>query len=862
MTSKSGPRRLDDPHACPSCAAPLVGSDACTTCGLPLRHPLTGQLWQVSLQASALLRHREQLLLQLRAAATDQRTVPTAQHAASPSPGAAPSAAPASPGASAGDVSGVRRVLVGLGVLLLAIAAVIFTAVAWGRLGIGGRAAVLAVLTAAAAAGAVLARRARLTTTAEGLAALTVILLLLDAYAVRRLGVLGADLPSGPAYVAGTLAVVALLSWLAWRAVPLASWVYTAAVAAQLPVPVLISTLRPLLVSALLIAQALIVTVVARRATRGRAPTAVAGLLLGGAGLAWLLGVGGAADRGYAGDGLPGPLAVLAAASLVGGLAVRLLPERWGPPTGAGAAAFALVLGLHVAIAGPLGDSGQAVLLTAVGCALAAAVRLARSRAWWAGPVLVALVTGLWAVTVVAEPTLAAVGGPLSWLDATWSTQGLGGSRALLSAYGSGWTGDLAVPTTLALLAALAVLATLAVPARRAATPAGAAPPARSAAPFLRLATSAGRWIGAGLLTLAVAVLPLALDAPYRVAMLTDVVMGAAALAASAALGAHRNRSSVWSPTLAAGGGLALLGLAWSAAHRGSTLVALAVLLVGAAAGAAFGAPPRRSLLAAVATLCAAGLVATAVSAAGGGAAPAGFAAVVVGGLLAVAGTWRLRNRIDRAAVESAGGAAALAGLVATAAGGDPGWTAHALVAGGVAAAAVAVRADRRPAAGWLSGLLLVAASWVRLADASVTAPEPYTVPPALTLLALGVWRYRREPTTSSSWAAFGPGLALGLLPALLAALGDQGLARPLLLGLIALLVTLVGARARLQAPLLIGGSVLAIDALAQLAPYAAAVPRWVSVGAAGLLLLAVGTTYEDRLRDLRRARRGLGRLG
>ena len=855
-----GPRRLDDPHACPSCGVPLVGSDACTTCGLPLRHPLAEQVWRVSLQASELLRQRERLLLQLRAAATDQRTATTSQHAASSPPGAVPSAAPAGPGTGSGDVSGVRRVLVALGVLLLAIAAVIFTAVAWGRLGIGGRAAVLAVITAAAAAGAVLARRGRLTTTAEGLAALTVVLLLLDAYAVRRLGVLGADLPSGPAYVAGTLAVVALLSWLAWRAVPLTSWVYTAAVAAQLPVPVLISTLRPLLVSALLIAQALIVAVVAHRAVRGRPPTAVVGLLVAGAGLGWLLGVAGAADLGYAGDGLPGPLAVLAAASFVGGLAVRLLPGRWGPPTGAGAAAFALVLGLHVAVAEPLGDSGQAVVLTAVACALAAGVRRTRSRAWWAGPVLVALVTGLWAAAVVAGPTLAAVGGPLSWLDATWSTQGLGGSRALLSAYGSGWTGDVAVPATLALLAALAVLATLAVPARRAAPPAGAAPSARSA-PFVRLARSAGRWTAAWLLASAVAVLPLALDAPYRVAMLTDVVVGAAALAASAAIGAHQNRAGVWSPTLAAGGGLAVLGLAWSAAHRGSTLVALTVVLVGAAAGAAFGAPPRRSVLAAVATLCTAGLVATAVSVAGGGSAPAAFATVVVGALLAVAATWRLRNRIDRVAVESAGGIAALAGLVATAAGGDPGWTAHALVAGGVAAAAVALRADRRPAAGWLSGVLLVAASWVRLADASVTAPEPYTVPPALALLALGLWRRRREPTTSS-WAAFGPGLALALLPALLAALGDQGLTRPLLLGLIALLVTLVGARARLQAPLLIGGSVLAIDALAQLAPYAAAVPRWVSVGAAGLLLLAVGTTYEDRLRDLRRARRGLGRLG
>ncbi|MCY7366431.1 MAG: hypothetical protein LH469_14140, partial [Frankiaceae bacterium] len=55
----------------------------------------------------------------------------------------------------------------------------------------------------------------------------------------------------------------------------------------------------------------------------------------------------------------------------------------------------------------------------------------------------------------------------------------------------------------------------------------------------------------------------------------------------------------------------------------------------------------------------------------------------------------------------------------------------------------------------------------------------------------------------------------------------------------------------RLQAPLAIGGGVLAADAVLLLAPYAAALPRWMVLGAAGTLLVTVGATYERRRRDL-----------
>lgn len=157
-------------------------------------------------------------------------------------------------------------------------------------------------------------------------------------------------------------------------------------------------------------------------------------------------------------------------------------------------------------------------------------------------------------------------------------------------------------------------------------------------------------------------------------------------------------------------------------------------------------------------------------------------------------------------------------------------------------------------------GLLLSASSWVRLADAGVDAPEPYVLPLAAVALILGHLRSCAVPGTRS-WAAYGPGLSLLLLPSLVASFDDDTLQRPLLLGLAALGVLLAGAYFRLQAPLCLGGAVLAVDALQLLAPYAAALPRWMSLGAVGVLLVAIGATYEQRRRDVARLRSGYDAL-
>jgi hypothetical protein len=205
----------------------------------------------------------------------------------------------------------------------------------------------------------------------------------------------------------------------------------------------------------------------------------------------------------------------------------------------------------------------------------------------------------------------------------------------------------------------------------------------------------------------------------------------------------------------------------------------------------------------------------------------------------------------------AAGPALALAALD-----GDRLWVA--LLATGLGLAVVATTPQRHQL-GWAAGLVLAASSWVRLADAQVDAPEAYTVPAGVALLVVGALRRRRDPAYGS-WAAYGSGLSLILVPSLLRAVTDSGDLRPLLLAVVAAGVLVAGVARRLQAPLVLGAAVLATDALVQLAPYLAAaydaVPRWVTIGVLGLALLGAGATYEQRVRDLRRVGRRVAGLG
>ena len=143
------------------------------------------------------------------------------------------------------------------------------------------------------------------------------------------------------------------------------------------------------------------------------------------------------------------------------------------------------------------------------------------------------------------------------------------------------------------------------------------------------------------------------------------------------------------------------------------------------------------------------------------------------------------------------------------------------------------------------------------LAEAAVTAPEAYTLPPALALLALGGYRLRTGRELRS-WPALGPGLVLALAPSVVVAADGGPLLRVVVLALAAGGTVLAGAHRQLAAPVAVGGTALAAHAVVQLGPWLAelgtSVPRWTVLAVVGALLLLVGATYERQVTRLRAA--------
>ncbi|MCG5455002.1 hypothetical protein PSH03_006067, partial [Micromonospora sp. PSH03] len=182
---------------------------------------------------------------------------------------------------------------------------------------------------------------------------------------------------------------------------------------------------------------------------------------------------------------------------------------------------------------------------------------------------------------------------------------------------------------------------------------------------------------------------------------------------------------------------------------------------------------------------------------------------------------------------------------------------------------AVALRLLRRgePAgrrwafAGIAAGSELLGA-WVLLAAGGVTVLEAYTLPAAALAVGAGLLALRTRPGLTS-WPALGPGLVAALLPSLVSVLAgaDPQPWRRLLLGAAATGAVLAGATRRWQAPVLLGGGVLTLLALHELARGWDLLPRWIYLGIGGLALVGLAATYERRRRDLARLRAAVGRL-
>ncbi|WP_203767702.1 SCO7613 C-terminal domain-containing membrane protein [Paractinoplanes deccanensis] len=136
---------------------------------------------------------------------------------------------------------GVQTVLFLLGGLLLAVAAVVFTAVAWAQFGDAGRAVVLAGFTAVMLAVPPLVLRRGLTATAETFAAVGVLLTLLDGYAVWHVYAFG----SVRAYAAAVCAVAATVAVVYGRSTGLVAPRYAALLAGQPVLPLLAAIAEP-----------------------------------------------------------------------------------------------------------------------------------------------------------------------------------------------------------------------------------------------------------------------------------------------------------------------------------------------------------------------------------------------------------------------------------------------------------------------------------------------------------------------------------------------------------------------------------------------------------------------------------------
>jgi hypothetical protein len=234
---------------------------------------------------------------------------------------------------------------------------------------------------------------------------------------------------------------------------------------------------------------------------------------------------------------------------------------------------------------------------------------------------------------------------------------------------------------------------------------------------------------------------------------------------------------------------------------------------------------------------------------------------VLVGGLAVLAPYapqhwWRSGVRTATVGTEVGFAVAALplavAGTLAAHPARQASWVAGYLTAvGALVTVQSLLRADRREL-GWAGGVLLALASWVRLWELGVTAPEAYTLPSAAVLVAVGVLRLHRDPTVGTL-RALAPGLGLALAPSLLWSLDDPTGLRPLLLGLACLGLVLLGARWGWGAPVAAGATVGALLVLRLAAPYVEdAVPRWVLIGGAGAVLLTLGATWERRLQEAR----------
>ncbi|MEV4818707.1 SCO7613 C-terminal domain-containing membrane protein [Micromonospora tulbaghiae] len=393
-------------YPCPGCGAPADLVAGCRTCGRPPYPPaaevvrldreitelaprveaarlayqdLSGRLVTARQRRAALAARIRQEIPAPRAAGPAPLPAPTP-----PRPVPVPPTPAVRPGGAETSTRAVQGLLFVLGGLLLGTAAVVFTAVAWATFGVAGRALILLAVTAIALVAPLVARARGLRGTAETLASVALLLVVLDGYAAWSVDLFGVTGLPGSRYAALVTAIgAAVAAGYALVSRLTAPW-FAAWLLAQPVLPLAAAAFRPTAASWALVLTAvalgdLAVVVALRRRTSGTRAALVAGRVLGwtGHGVALVLAAGCALvplALGHA-VGTPllagGPLLVVALAVVAGALAAG---GRLWRATAAGL----LVPVLAVALVRPVGELRPGLLLLAAGlvvAALAGAVR-------------------------------------------------------------------------------------------------------------------------------------------------------------------------------------------------------------------------------------------------------------------------------------------------------------------------------------------------------------------------------------------------------------------------------------------------------------------------------------------------------
>ncbi len=844
--------RYADPLLCPDCRCDLpAGVPVCPSCQLLVRHPLAVDLFRTLTQADTVLGrlrnasdafHTQPVSHPARQPATTPAppvhstlggpllppmAPPTPKSATTGLPSYTPNL-PTPPARSGVSFASVPKILLTLGAFCLLVAAVIFLAVSWSALGVGGRTAVLVGMTLTAGTSALLLHRAGLRIAGEALIVVALGILALDVLGAGAAGWLG-DGPDGTtACVAGIVVAIA------------ATLLGTVTIARQprLVAPQVIAGIGLLvayaggvnasdhwLIAGHLMGLLAVGTVVLGRVRdlpvlMSSAAAAAVIAWIGTAGGAFVLSVDSPDLHQLWVDGSGWSLLVSAAFLLVPGLVAR---HRLVLLAGASGAAMLATVVLTL----PCIDAGvRTVGFVALGttaawvCALGVLPRAAR---------VVAIAPAVLGSIVLGGLSLTTVGTALDRLSQL--------GDAFSQPFGVTFVSPdprteplLLVPSLLVGLACIALLDR-----------------ARTLRNLPVWGRTAGIVTGVGT-AVTLASYDVALVVPASVLAATAV---AALVLATITSDAENTGWAVLGALVAAAVAIVALPSEAVSLFTAAPIAATAIVLTtsrrqGIAGPRLVGglvSPPLVGLgTAASAMLIGDDLAWTSVP------------VLIAVGVLALA---LPRIEVETAAVV----VVALTFPISLTATSDPGgYTALWLTVAGFLLSSTALLHESRRAYGWAGGAVLMLATWVRLADLHVTTPEAYTLPLAVALTGFGVWRLRRWSDVSTLQALL-PGLLLGTVPSLIWVFAEPVSLRALALGAGCLVLTVAGASLRWSAPLVTGAGIGAAVVLRELGPYAGDFPKWVWIGLAGALLTVVGITWERRLLDVRRAVGLLGRL-